>query len=143
MANGSTAEQFEKLYTRLWAALHRPDDPDLTQHERELLHHVPADGGVDLTALARHLALPKSTASVLVKDLARRGFLIRQRDPADERRLSLVLTEQGRTRVAADSVLDPNRLARALASLGTEDREALLRTLGRLVDAAESLETAG
>jgi DNA-binding MarR family transcriptional regulator len=138
MANGSTAEQFEKLYTRLWAALHRPDDPDLTQHERELLHHVPADGGVDLTGLARHLALPKSTASVLVKDLARRGFLIRQRDPADERRLRLVLSNEGRARVAADRVLDPDRLARALARLDPPDRAALLRTLTSLADAAEN-----
>ena len=56
--------------------------------------------------MARHLALPNSSASVLVKDLARRGFVRRTRDPRDERRLALVLTRRGAGRVAADSVLD-------------------------------------
>lgn len=69
---------------------------------------------IDLTGLARHLALPKSTASVLAKGLATRGFLSRRRDPADERRLQLVLTEEGRRRVSADRVLDPARLAEAM-----------------------------
>ena len=55
-------------------ALRNPDDPDLTQHERQFLHHVPIEGAVSLTDLARHLALPKSTASVIVKSLARRGL---------------------------------------------------------------------
>ena len=122
----------------MWGALHRSDDPDLSQHERQLLHHIPAEGGVALTWLARHLALPKSSTSVLVKDLARRGFVRRARDPADERRLALVLTAEGRRRVDADSVLDPGGLAAALADLPDRRRAALLRDLERLAQAAEA-----
>jgi DNA-binding MarR family transcriptional regulator len=137
--NRSDAERFEAGYRRLWGALHRGDDPDLSQHERQLLHHVPAEGGVALTWLARHLALPKSTTSVLVKDLARRGFVERARDPDDERRLAIVLTPEGRRRVAADSVLEPDRLATALAALPERQRAPLLRGLERLAEAAERL----
>src|SRR5256885_6718159 len=97
---GSAAERFEELYRRIWGALNRPDDPDLGQHARQLLHHVPAEGAVSLTALAEHLALPKSTASVLIKELARRGFVHRARDSEDERRLAIALTDQGRARPA-------------------------------------------
>ena len=122
----------------MWGALHRSDDPDLSQHERQLLHHIPAEGGVALTWLARHLALPKSSTSVLVKDLARRGFVRRARDPADERRLALVLTAEGRRRVDADSVLDPGGLATALADLPDRRRAALLGDLERLAQAAEA-----
>src|SRR5438876_1020163 len=69
--NSPESEQFDFLYGRLWRALHRPDDDDLAQHEIQLLHHVPMPGAgsVTLHHLARHLALPKSTASVVVKDL--------------------------------------------------------------------------
>ena len=89
--------------------LRRGDDGDLSEHERQLLHHIPAAApGVPLGDVARHLALPNSSASVLVKDLARRGFVRRARDPRDERRLALVLTRRGAERVAADSVLDPS-----------------------------------
>jgi len=113
-------------------ALHRGDDPDLSQHERQLLHHLPVDGGVQLNHVAWHLALPKSTASALVKDLERRGFLTRRRDPADERRLAIALTAKGHERVEADSVLDLQRLDAALGELSQEERRALIETLEKL-----------
>lgn len=136
--NGSETERFERAYRRVWGALNRPDEPGLSQHERQVLHHVPASGGVALTWLARHLGLPKSTASVLLKDLERRGFLRRLRDAGDERRLALVLTPEGRRRVERDTVLEPARLAAALEHLAPAQREALLGGLERLADAAES-----
>jgi len=136
---GSAVEQFEKLYRRIWGALNRPDEPDLSQHERQLLHHVPVDGAVSLSWLAEHLGLPKSTASVLVKSLGQRGFVERARDPGDERRLAIALTETGRARVAADTVLEPDALRAALAKLTPAVRAALLDGLGQLADAAESV----
>ena len=117
----------------------RGDESDLSQHERQLLHHVPEEGGTPLAAIARHLALPMSTASVLVKDLERRGFLTRARDPRDERRLAIVLSEEGAARVRADTVLDTGRLARAFARLPIQERRELLRTIEKLADAGERL----
>jgi DNA-binding MarR family transcriptional regulator len=124
-------------------ALRKPDDPDLTQHERQFLHHVPLDGAVSLTELAQHLALPKSSASVIVKSLARRGFLIRTRDEADERRLRIELSDDGRARVRADTVLAPAPLAGALARLSDAQRRQLLRSLAALADAAEAARRPG
>ena len=55
--------RFERAFARLWSALRRGEDPDLTQHERALLQHVPAHGGgVHLNDVAWSLTLPKSTA---------------------------------------------------------------------------------
>ena len=107
-------------------ALHRGDEPDLSQHERQLLHHVPLEGGVQLNHVAWHLALPKSTASALVKDLERRGFLTRRRDRGDERRLAITLTAKGHERVQADSVLDLHRLGAALGKLSQDERRTLI-----------------
>lgn len=135
--NSPDHERFERAYRRLWGALHRGDEPGLSQHERQLLHHVPASGGVALMDLARHLALPKSTASVVVKDLERRGFVRRRRDTRDERRLAIVLTAEGQRRVAADTVLEPEQLGRALAALDDERRVALLDAVEALAEQAE------
>jgi DNA-binding MarR family transcriptional regulator len=137
--NSSSQEQFEQLYSRIWMALHKPDDPDLSQHERQFLHHVPVHGSASLTELARHLALPKSSASVIVKSLARRGFLTREREAADERRLRIELTATGRARVQADTVLEPALLASALGRLPVRERTALLRSLAALAGAAEDV----
>jgi DNA-binding MarR family transcriptional regulator len=117
-------------------ALHHGDDPDLSQHERQLLHHVPLEGGVQLNQIAWHLALPKSTASVLVKSLERRGFLTRRRDPEDERRLAITLTPSGYERVEADSVLDLQGLGAALAELSPDDRRGLIEAIEKLAHAA-------
>src|SRR3977135_3154807 len=126
MANKSMAEQFDILYGRLWRAFIKPDADDLSQHERQLLHHVPAVGGIPLGDVSSHLGIPKSSASEQVKSLERRGFLTRRRDPEDERRLSIVLTPEGQERVASDSVLDVERLAVALKKLSSTERVALL-----------------
>jgi DNA-binding MarR family transcriptional regulator len=136
MANQSQAEQFDLLYGRLWRVLLKADTEDLSQHERQLLHHVPAEKGIPLGAVARHLGIPKSSASEQVKSLAHRGFLTRHRDPGDERQLSIVLTDAGVARVRQDSVLDLVRLTSALKKVSAEDRRALLTGLERLVAAA-------
>jgi len=138
MANQSHAEQFDELYGRLWRALLKADTEDLSQHERQLLHHVPAEKGIPLGVLARHLGMPKSSAPEQVKSLERRGFLIRRRDPEDDRQLSIVLTAAGVARVSHDSVLDLVRLAAALKKVSAEDRRALLTGLERLAAAADS-----
>jgi len=136
MPNQSQAEQFDQLYGRLWRVLLKADTEDLSQHERQLLHHIPAEKGIPLGEVARHLGIPKSSASEQVKSLARRGFLTRHRDLVDERQLSIVLTDAGATRVRQDSVLDLVRLADALKKLSAEDRRALLSGLERLAAAA-------
>ncbi|TMC13718.1 MAG: winged helix-turn-helix transcriptional regulator [Chloroflexi bacterium] len=136
MSNQSHAEQFDELYGRLWKAFFKADAEDLTQHERQLLHHVGSAQGVPLGVVARHLGIPKSSASEQVKGLERRGFLSRRRDPTDERRLSIVLTDTGVARVTRDSILDLARLAAALKRISAADRRALLVGLERLAAAA-------
>jgi DNA-binding MarR family transcriptional regulator len=93
--------------------------------------------GVALTWLAGHLGLPKSTTSVLVKSLAARGYVERSRDPDDERRLAIKLTEKGRRTVEQDTVLRPDALAEAMAQLDPKLRRGLLEGLERLAEAAE------
>src|SRR5947209_19686883 len=136
MPNQSMAEQFDHLYGQLWRSLSKPDADDLSQHERQLLHHVPAASGIPLGDGASHLGIPKSSASEQVKSLERRGFLSRRRDLHDERRLSIVLTVTGQARVAADSVLDLDRLGAALKKLSSRERVALLAGLERLTAVA-------
>jgi MarR family transcriptional regulator, organic hydroperoxide resistance regulator len=137
MPNQSQAEQFDYLYGRLWRAFFKSDVEDLSQHELQLLHHIGDERGVPLGVVARHLGIPKSSASERVKSLERRGFLMRRRDPEDERRLSIVLTDAGAARVRRDSVLDLVRLAAALKKISAGDRKALLAGLERLAAAAE------
>jgi DNA-binding MarR family transcriptional regulator len=101
-----------------------------------VLRAVESEGN-SLGGLAAHLGRPKSTTSVLVKRLERRGLLRRRRDPGDERRLVIVRTAEGRRRVADDRVLDRTRLTAALRALPRADRAKMLDGLERVAEAAE------
>jgi len=138
--NSSHTEQFESLYRRLWLALRRASDDELSNHELQLLHRVPAPGtgSVKLIDLVQHLALPKSSASVLVKNLEQRGLLRRERNPNNERELAIALTDEGAARVAADSVLDPAGLSAALGELSKKERRNMLKALEHLAEACEA-----
>ena len=136
----SAADRFEAAFRRCDTALRRGADPDLAPDELTLLHRLAAaPDGVALTWLAAHLGRPKSTTSVLVKDLERRGFVRRTRRSDDERRLEIGLTATGQARVAADRLLDPGRLAAALRALPPAGRAALLDGFEVLARAAEQL----
>lgn len=132
----SATERFERAYRRCDAVLRRPPAPDLAAPEMAVLRAVEGDG-VSLGGLAAHLGRPKSTTSVLVKRLERRGLLRRRRDPDDERRLAIVSTAEGRRRVADDRVLDRTRLTAALRALPRADRAKMLDGIERVAEAAE------
>lgn len=134
--NTSVSDRFESLFFRAWHALRNPEDPELSPHEREVLAHVPVRGGIALRALVEHLLLPQSTMSVLVKDLEKRGFVRRMRDPADERRLAIVLTARGRAKLRRPG-LDRGKLGPALDSLNAGEAGALMDAFERVVEKAE------
>jgi DNA-binding MarR family transcriptional regulator len=127
------AARLERLYRDLWREFHRGDEDDLRQHERDLLSHLPTRGTVPLTWLSSHLLLPKSTASVLVKDLERRGYLTRRRRPDNERELAISLTPMGRRTVARYTVLNVQHLEQALSTVDDAELERALSLLEEIV----------
>lgn len=87
--------------------------------------------------LAERLGLSRAGVSKTLAKLEKRGFITRVPNPADRRAALVTITEAG-----ADALdrLFPRQLAaevQLLAGLG-EDREWVLKALGRLVEAMES-----
>jgi MarR family transcriptional regulator, organic hydroperoxide resistance regulator len=86
--------------------------------------------------LGKRLRLDSGTLTPLLKRLEAAGHLTRRRDPADERRVLLELTRQGRA--LRERVADvPARLLGA-TGLNRRDAEELRRVLGRLLDALDA-----
>jgi DNA-binding MarR family transcriptional regulator len=69
---------------------------DMPRHGPFALAGIARHGG-SLTYLTQELAVSKQAASQLIDALAQRGYLERHEDPDDRRRISLTLTERGRT----------------------------------------------
>jgi DNA-binding MarR family transcriptional regulator len=104
----------------------------LTASEVAALAELAGVDGLSQRQLGERLGLEKSTTSRLAAGLEGRGWLVRERDPANRRYYRLRLTARGRhvaRRVVSD--LDAHRRS-LLAALTDDERAALTRGLGAL-----------
>ncbi|WP_213982171.1 MarR family transcriptional regulator [Sphingomonas sp. dw_22] len=112
---------------------------------------VPANGMYVIGALAlnrtplsqivRELRVSKQAAGQLVDALVLRGYLERQIDPSDRRRLTVSLTERGRAAAAAQREAGDAIDAALLARLGETKIAHAREVLATLIDLREEAET--
>src|SRR5437868_69642 len=89
----------------------------LSSRDSSLLAHLDERRRMAPSALARHLGINASTTSAAVKRLEQLGYIARERDAEDGRRVMLRLTRKGSLAMAGASVLDTSRVRRVLAWL--------------------------
>jgi MarR family transcriptional regulator, organic hydroperoxide resistance regulator len=137
-----SARQLLELYPRIFFACHTRHvrDPQtrriLSAHQASILDHLDEREPVTLLDLARHMGVTASTMSLHVERLVRRGYVLRERDSRDARRLRLRISASGMRIREANSVLDPIRVRAMLSRLSAEEREAGVRGLRILARAA-------
>ena len=94
---------------------------------------------VMVTELASHLGVTASTASLGLKRLEERGYVVRDRDPIDRRVANVRITAEGR-RVRDDAGgLDAERVYAVLQHLSPPDRRDAVRGLAAMASAADAL----
>ena len=97
-------------------------------------------GEAPLAQIIRELRVSKQAAGQLVDALVLRGYLDRQVDPADRRRLTVTLTERGRaaadTQIAARMAIDAELAAR----MGAEKIRHARDVLTALIDIGHGAE---
>jgi DNA-binding MarR family transcriptional regulator len=123
--------QLIELYPRIYFACHRRHvrDPKskrvLSAHQGSILDHLDEREPVMLLELARHMGVTPSTMSLQVEQLVRKGYVTRERDAKDGRRLMLRLSASGVRVREANSVLDTERVGKILARLSPEELAGL------------------
>jgi DNA-binding MarR family transcriptional regulator len=131
-----------ELYPRIYFACHRRHvrDPKskrvLSAHQASILDHLDERDPVTLLELARHMGVTASTMSLQVEQLVKKGYVVRERDAEDARRLRLRLSASGARVREANSVLDTERVKKMLERLSVEERETGLAGLALLARAA-------
>lgn len=104
---------------------------------------VSAQPGLKVSDLARELAIHQSTASNLLDRLEKQGYLIRQREAGDQRKVSITLTKAGKAVVARAPGPAIGVLQHALLELDNPTLSALQKNLDALIDAIGVKRTAG
>lgn len=134
--------QVMELYPRIYFACHRRHvrDPQsgrmLSAHQASILDHLDEREPVMLLELAKHMGVTPSTMSLQTGQLVRKGYVIRERDKQDARRLKLRLSVDGVRVREANSVLDTDRVTSMLRRLSEEERAAGIAGLALLARAA-------
>lgn len=109
----------------------------ITPGEFSLLTIINANPGLRQNVLVQVYGLDKSTLSVSVAALVRRGLIEQRRDREDRRRHSLQLTEEGEEALAAATRIVEDQERRILAAVGKEQRDDLMDSLRRIVAALQ------
>lgn len=103
---------------------------DLTPLQVELLRAVAAGGPPEPTVgrLAAELVVSQPTVTESIRALARKGLVLRHRDPLDRRRMLLIATPAGLDVLASVTDNDAELVA-AIAALTPDRQEILLESL--------------
>jgi DNA-binding MarR family transcriptional regulator len=89
------------------------------------------------SALASYVGTTRATASFIVGELERQGYLERKRSADDRRAMTLSVTQQGRKFLARDPA---NVLVDAIAVLGDDGGASLRDALRRVLEQSDSAQ---
>lgn len=139
-------QRFLAAYPRIFLACHTSHvrDPEtseqLSAHQAGILDHLDSTEPLGLVQLARHMGVTPATMSIAIDHLVKRGYVVRERDPQDKRRVCLLLSPAGARIKEAQTVLDPDLVLALLEQLSPKDRTECLRGLELLAAAAVELQ---
>lgn len=116
---------------------------ELTVPQFRALRYVERHPGTDLSRLADHLGMSRSSASALVDRLARAGHVERSTDPSERRRIRIVLSSTGAAAVGRAVEGTRAWLSGELEAFEPEERRRLSDALELLSRVGSSFELVG
>jgi DNA-binding MarR family transcriptional regulator len=128
------------LHRATHATLHaltiRLADLDLPAADINVLANLADGAGWTVGALATATATKPSTLTSLLDRLTRRGYVVREADPADRRSFAVVLTPAGRAAAARAAAAIAGLEGQALATVTPAQRAGFRAVLDALTEAS-------
>jgi len=131
-----------ECYPKIYFACHTRHVRDeatgqrLSAHQASILDHLDELQPTSMLTLAGHMGVTASTMSLTVDRLVRAGYVTRDRDTFDARKVALRLTKDGARLRERKSVLDRELVAAMLGRMKPRERAAGLAGLELLAKAA-------
>lgn len=125
-------------FAQIYYFTHSPYQDALPHQAVRLMQHIEMRGGMTVGELAELLGVNHNTASEHVKRLQKEALLTKERDPEDERRVFVRLTEEGRSKLHRHSRPDTERLQTVLERLDPGNREQIAKAFAVLAQEAKT-----
>jgi DNA-binding MarR family transcriptional regulator len=111
-----------QYWTDIYYNLHYPHKEKVTHQVIRILQHVEKNDSVGISEVASYINVSHNTASENVKRIIKKGYLSKQRDPLDERKVSVCLTDLGREVLYQNTSLDEEKLNSILNELSDNEK---------------------
>lgn len=142
MADGAKErrEEIDELLTSVFNSILRIEEKSLDNRLTEGLsiteiHTIDAVGYREanpMNVVAARLGITLATLTICVNRLVEKGFLVRERDAADRRRVLVSLSRKGRQVYRAHQLFHRQMVDDALSSLTDDEERVLATALGKV-----------
>lgn len=127
----SVAWKVTMSFVEQWLSTH---EPGITRLQVGALRMIQHEGASTLSDLSRMWGLDPSTLVPTIDGLEKKGFVTRQRDQDDRRRVLISITPSGEELIKRIPYLsEDDPLVTAVEEMGEDDRQHLVRLMCKLV----------
>ncbi|WP_394140262.1 MarR family winged helix-turn-helix transcriptional regulator [Cytobacillus oceanisediminis] len=131
------ADLLNQYWTDIYFHLHYIHTDKITHQAIRIMQLIDKQGNIGVSGIASFLNVSHNTASEHVKRLENKQFIIKKRDPADERKAFICLTGRGKEVLDRNTSLDQEKLKQVLNELDEKEQCAIEQALKILSERAK------
>ncbi|SFA69781.1 MULTISPECIES: MarR family winged helix-turn-helix transcriptional regulator [unclassified Bacillus (in: firmicutes)] len=131
------AKLINKYWTDIYFHTHYPHKEKISHQVVRILQVVEKQDSVGINEIASYLKVSHNTASEHIKRIIEKGYLIKNKHPQDERKVTLCLTEFGREVLHHNTSLDEEKLGTILNGLSDQEQRLIEEALKLLSESAK------
>jgi len=126
-------------WTDIYYYLHYVHKENITHQAIRLLQYIEKNEEATIGDLAKHLDVSHNTASEHIKRLIQKGYVTKQRSNQDERKVIVLLTEEGSNVLIRHTQLDQEKLRKVVESFSEEELETIQKAFSILSEGARNV----
>ncbi|ADE69604.1 MULTISPECIES: MarR family winged helix-turn-helix transcriptional regulator [Priestia] len=130
-------EELNSYWTSIYYHLHYTHQEKITHQTIRLLQHIDKSSSVGIKEIADYLHVSHNTASEHVKRNIDKGYVYKNRDIHDERKVILHLTEAGKDLLKRNSSLDEEKVSAILREMTASEKQLIQQAFQLLSERAK------
>jgi MarR family transcriptional regulator, organic hydroperoxide resistance regulator len=130
-------EKLNSYWTSIYYHLHYTHQEKITHQTIRLLQHIDKSSSVGIKEIADYLHVSHNTASEHVKRNIDKGYVYKNRDIHDERKVILHLTEAGKDLLKRNSSLDEEKVSAILREMTASEKQLIQQAFQLLSERAK------
>ncbi|MGG0462185.1 MarR family winged helix-turn-helix transcriptional regulator [Priestia aryabhattai] len=130
-------EELNSYWTSIYYHLHYTHQEKITHQTIRLLQHIDKSSAVGIREIADYLTISHNTASEHVKRSIEKGYVYKNRDIQDERKVILHLTEAGKDILKRNSSLDEEKISAILREMKASEKQLIQQAFQLLSERAK------